>query len=713
MIARPRWESLTRKNSIQEQANYNQQIVLRFIDASRFYLYVDSIYLCVIALSFLIYVIDPIRGNQSIFDALRTNLSHHQIKQLTVRGVASAVVISATCSRIAFYIVSAIDTAVNGRLKLWRLSKLPPKIQRKKPIYELDFERSPRHLTRSTRRKWLTVTSLSILTLSLLIVLVEYYLQGGDLKGRLIGDSRATINFNLLMLWWWPHQIFSLHNPLAASFVTAKGVDLALSPNNELLSVLLSPISVFAGAGTSLLTIQLLLPMIASLGMYRLARVFGATRFGSLLSGLLFETIAAIPITFSGHLDVAIVCMFPLFAAEIIAFIQGRLSMRRALVAITAMTSIALLTSIGIGIFSILFVAAIIATSALAYGRDGVARVRRATRSLMSCVAVSTLIDAPNIYYALFAHDQITVINKFDLQAVIGNRGGFLLSAFNFHAVSGTLYLSPILIIASIFLICVNLINRQSRAAVIVTTLALTNLVLIVGPSFTFGPTTWPGTLIFGHSIAPLPMTILNSLPGLNLVSQEMLITSFDLLASLLIGIYVSHAFAESRFKHFEIKDGLNFSTAIVASFGVISSIPINSIGMANFTTDNATTYFGPASSLLKCLRGTTTLLELPPNGDGLAIEAMQRIGRVIPTAGISLGYDITYPQSLLESILNFSSHSGIAYLQTFEYEINNSNINSVITSSAARLPWSSYVSSLGSNYHPACSSKFVTISRR
>ncbi|MDA8197308.1 MAG: hypothetical protein M0019_08925 [Actinomycetota bacterium] len=192
-----------------------------------------------------------------------------------------------------------------------------------------------------------------------------------------MGEDRATINFNLLMLWWWPHQIFGLRNPLIATFISSKGINLSLSPNNEFLAIVASPLTALFGPKVTLVSIQLILTIIAGVGTYRLARVLGATRMSLLGAGIFFEAISIIPSSFAGHLDVAMISLFPLAAAEITAYLQGRLSSRRVTISMSLFLISTGLTSIGVGVLALLFIAGIFCVTALAYGKDAVARLRK------------------------------------------------------------------------------------------------------------------------------------------------------------------------------------------------------------------------------------------------------------------------------------------------------------------------------------------------
>ncbi len=712
-VSRPRWEALAERNRSRGSGKTSTQVAFEFIDASRFYLYVDLIYICALALSFVIYLLAPIHNTASILNSIRGDFSHHH----TIKGVfavtAGAIVIVASGLRVTFYLVSIIDTAVNGRLRLWRFTNLPPKNQNKVTIDALDQERSPLHLNKSSRYTWFTLTALSILLAATLLSLVEFYIQGGSLRGTPIGQDQATINFNLLMLWWWPHQLFSLHNPFAATFVATHGVNLSLSPSSELLSILAAPITIALGPNVSLTIIQIVLPAIAGIGTYRFARVLGATRMGALGAGLLFEVAAIVPSSFSGHLDVAMVCLFPVVAGELLAYVQGRLSRRRTILGVALFFIATYLTSIGIGVLATLIVAAVSSTATLAYGRDAAKRLRKIAPGLIFSLTLAVVVALPNLYFAIFDHRNLTVVNHFDLQSALTSRGGHLLAIASANSSSHYLFLDPLLIIASILLICVNLLNRRSRAGVIVATLAAASLALVVGPSFTFGTATWPGTLLLGHSIAPLPMTIPNSLPGLNLITQEMLVDTFVLFASILVGLFASHTLASSRSEHFAVNEGLNYATILATALGVISAIPFTSIGESVALSTTSVTSIGKPAALFRCLQGTTSLLELPPDGSALSIAATVKTGHILPTVGASIGYDVTYPPSLLESILAFSGHSKVAYIQTFEHEIDASTINTVVALSISSTPWNSYISAIGSKYHVVCSSNQVSISRR
>ncbi|MDA8197307.1 MAG: hypothetical protein M0019_08920 [Actinomycetota bacterium] len=246
----------------------------------------------------------------------------------------------------------------------------------------------------------------------------------------------------------------------------------------------------------------------------------------------------------------------------------------------------------------------------------------------------------------------------------------------------------------------------------IVSTLTMTNLALLVGPTIIYAATTWPGTLILGHNIAPLPMSIPNSLPGLNLVTQEMLVAIFTMLTSILICLFLSHAFASSKAIHCTVSESINYAMVPLSLIAVVSSIPISSLGDAIVGNETSILSIGRIATINKCLQGTKLMLELSPNGNSLAIEAMTLTGHSFAITGASIGYDVAYPQSLMDSILSFSSHSGVAYLPIFEHELNSSKIDSVITSTPSHAPWSNYASEIGSRFHVTCSSNQKAISR-
>ena len=98
----------------------------------------------------------------------------------------------ASATRIVFYIVSIIDTAVNGRLTLWRLTKLPPKIQFKSAVDALDRENFPLHLVKTSRYAWFTLTTITIVLTTFLLAAVELYLQSGSFGGRLLGGRSSN-----------------------------------------------------------------------------------------------------------------------------------------------------------------------------------------------------------------------------------------------------------------------------------------------------------------------------------------------------------------------------------------------------------------------------------------------------------------------------------------------------------------------------------------
>ncbi|MDA8276756.1 MAG: hypothetical protein M0Z45_00935 [Actinomycetota bacterium] len=712
-ISRPRWEELSQRIKIDKTKKTATHIALEFIDASRFYLYIDSIYLCTLLISFAIYLLAPVHNSPSIITSIKDNFSNHQTKNGVIEIIAELIVVVASALRIIFYIVSIIDTAINGRLKLWRITKLPPKNQTKVSIGTLDHERPPLHLAKKARRPWFTFTALSIVLTTVVVSLAELYIQGGSLTGKIIGDSQSSINFNLLMLWWWPHQLLALHNPISATYMAAKGLNLSLSPNSEFLAILFSPITLKYGPKVSMVIIQLLLPVVGGVGTYRFCRILGTTRMGSLASGLLFEVTAVVPSALSGHLDAAMIAIFPVAAGEVIAYLQGRLSPRRTVLGATFFLLITLLSSIGLGLLALLFISTVASTAALAYGRIAVQRLRRIGARCGVGVIVAIVFDAPNLYYAIAKHSKLEVSNTFDLKSALLSSTGHLLAIPDAKIATSVQFLDPLMVVASIFLVSVNLLNRRSRAGVIAATLTVASLVLIVGPSFTLGSDIWPGTLLLGHTIAPLPLTIPNSLPGLNLVSQEMLTEIFFLFTSILVGLFASHSFASSKSEHFIVNYGLNYATVVATAFGIVSAIPISGIGEVASIKDTSLSAIGSTSKLANCLRGTKTLLELPPDGNHFAIEAMRLTGEVLPTIGSSLGYNVTYASSTLESILNYSTHSKVAYLPIFEHEINSSRINSVIVTLNSEEPWIRYISALGSSYHLACTAHTVSISRR
>ena len=59
---------------------------LDYVDASRFYLYVDTVYLAALLISFVIYLLAPLHNSRSIISSIENNFSHHHITKGDLLG---------------------------------------------------------------------------------------------------------------------------------------------------------------------------------------------------------------------------------------------------------------------------------------------------------------------------------------------------------------------------------------------------------------------------------------------------------------------------------------------------------------------------------------------------------------------------------------------------------------------------------------------------
>ena len=107
------------------------------------------------------------------------------------------------------------------------------------------------------------------------------------LTGRL--PATRDVGIYVWNMWWVAHQIIGLHNPWSTTYMAAPvGLQLAYHTLVPLAGVVMLPVTLAFGPSASYNLLLIVLPGLSAYAMYRVARLWLATRVGAIAAGAFF-----------------------------------------------------------------------------------------------------------------------------------------------------------------------------------------------------------------------------------------------------------------------------------------------------------------------------------------------------------------------------------------------------------------------------------------
>jgi hypothetical protein len=248
------------------------------------------------------------------------------------------------------------------------------------------------------------------------------------------GDPAAFIWF----LKWWPEVLAHGWDPLHSSLIWApSGYNMMWTPTMPGPSVLLAPLTEAAGPIVSYNVLALLAPALAGWSAFMLCRTARADYFPSVAGGYFFGFSTYLMGHASSHLNLSLVAPVPLAAYLVVRLLQGGISRRWFVVALSAVLTFEFLTSTEVFLTLAIMAAAAFGLAFLVY-RDRRRDLREALLLTGLGYVIAGLLVSPFVYASVSDPNRLTTLNPFLLSA---DPIGFLVPT-ELTAVGGSLFRS-------------------------------------------------------------------------------------------------------------------------------------------------------------------------------------------------------------------------------------------------------------------------------
>jgi hypothetical protein len=237
---------------------------------------------------------------------------------------------------------------------------------------------------------------LSVLLLGLPVI--------GHLQSRVIAADQIDSSQFMWSFAWWPHALLNGLNPFVthAQFVP-DGFNITWTPTVPLAGVLFSPVTLALGPAVTWNLVQLLAPALSAWTAFLLCRHITRRVGPSLVGGYVFGFSPFVIEHVTGGPYLALVPMVPLFVLLVLRRLEGSLSPRRFVVAMTAALTAQFLISTEVLTTSTLFGAGALIVALALFGEHRRALVRLVPL-LLGAYAATAVLVSPFLYFFFFGH---------------------------------------------------------------------------------------------------------------------------------------------------------------------------------------------------------------------------------------------------------------------------------------------------------------------
>jgi hypothetical protein len=226
----------------------------------------------------------------------------------------------------------------------------------------------------------------------------------GHLGSRIIASDQLDSSAFMWFYAWWPHALLHGVNPFVthAMFVP-QGYNLQWATSMPLPSIVMSPVTLAFGPAVTWNLVQLAAPALSAWTAFLLCRRLTGRTLPSLVGGYLFGFSSYMLIHLTGGPSLALVALVPVFVALVLRRLEGSLSERRFMVAMTLALTAQYLTSTEILATSTLFGAAAL-VGALALFPQRRAALTRTIFLLIGAYVATAVLVSPFLYFFFVGH---------------------------------------------------------------------------------------------------------------------------------------------------------------------------------------------------------------------------------------------------------------------------------------------------------------------
>jgi hypothetical protein len=340
---------------------------------------------------------------------------------------------------------------------------------------------------------------------------------------------------------WWPHAIGSWTNPFFTHAVYApQGIDLAWTTTVPGLALPFAPLTLAFGPVVAFNVAAVLLPAAAAWTAYLLCRHVTGSTWASLIGGYLFGFSSfVLGQQFLGHIHMTGCFLVPLFALNVLRYLEGELDERGVWWRLALLLAWQLLISTEM---TAIVTFALIVGSVLAYAFAPPLRPR--LRSFLApasaAYAAAAVIDGPSVFYLLHGFHPGSFANAGNALTDLANllfptqTNGLIGDSFesvsrSFDPVEYGLYLGlPTLLVIALY---AWRMRRSPGARILLSGLAVA-FVLALGVALDVG----------GHRIVSLPWAHMRHVPVLNNIRADRFAVFVELIAAVIVALWTSQA---------------------------------------------------------------------------------------------------------------------------------------------------------------------------
>ena len=227
-------------------------------------------------------------------------------------------------------------------------------------------------------------------------------LMGRFSSATLGGAGRIHLDVNdfVWYMTWWPHAIGNGLNPFFTHLLWApSGFDLAWTTSIPGPSLLAAPLTLAAGPVVSFNVWSLLAPGLAAWTAFLLCRHLTKAFWPSLVGGYLFGFSSYVLTQLSGHLNLDLVFLLPVFIYLFLLRLEGRLRVLPFVLLLGVALWFQLLTSAEVFLTMTLFGGLAIGVALLSVTSDDRSRLLQTAGLTAAGYALAALLAAPYLYY--------------------------------------------------------------------------------------------------------------------------------------------------------------------------------------------------------------------------------------------------------------------------------------------------------------------------
>ncbi len=303
------------------------------------------------------------------------------------------------------------------------------------------------------------------------------------LGSRIIAVNDLDPGSLMWMLAWWPHALLHGLNPFVThAILYPDGYNLTWATSMPLPSIVLAPITLGFGSAVSWNVLQLLCPALSAWTAFLLCRHVVGRPLPALVGGYMFGFSPYVLAHLETSPNLALVALLPVFVLLVVKHVEGLITARRFVIAMTLALAAQFLISTEVLVTSILF-GAVALLAAFALFKTHRLRLLRTIGLLVLAGAATAVLVSPYLYYFLFGQHYPPPANTFgaDLGSFVlppaalalQLHGGATLVGSNLEEYLG----APLVLLIVLFAVQ----RRRSRVAVLLVFCALLTIVLSLG----------------------------------------------------------------------------------------------------------------------------------------------------------------------------------------------------------------------------------------